>query len=237
MSWVNDMMRSLKDKTAISDFIPVNEELKYITRRKRLVEELKGKGIQSSSVLEAIKQVPRQYFITDALIEFAYQDKAYPIGAGQTISQPYTVARQTELLDLKPGDKVLEIGTGSGYQSVVLVAAGANLFSIERQEDLHLITKRKLKELGYELKCFFGDGFEGLPNEAPFDKIIVTAGASEIPEKLLRQLKVGGYMVLPYGTGNKKRMYRIERLNETEFERKDCGACAFVPMLRGTEKL
>lgn len=215
----------------------MKEEFKYITRRNRLVNELKEKGIKSQSVLEAIRQVPRQYFITEALIEFAYEDKAYPIGAGQTISQPFTVARQTELLDVCPGDKILEIGTGSGYQAAVLMEAGARLFSIERQENLYMITRKKLKGLGYNLTCHFGDGFEGLPDEAPFDKIIVTAGASEIPERLLRQLKIGGLMVLPFGSGEKKRMYRIQRLSETDFERKDFGACAFVPMLRGTEKL
>jgi len=244
MNLVNYMQRlslrslhELKERTAISDIIPMKEEFKYITRRNRLVDELKEKGIKSQSVLEAIRQVPRQYFITEALIEFAYEDKAYPIGAGQTISQPFTVARQTELLDVCPGDKILEIGTGSGYQAAVLMEAGARLFSIERQENLYMITRKKLKGLGYNLTCHFGDGFEGLPDEAPFDKIIVTAGASEIPERLLRQLKIGGLMVLPFGSGEKKRMYRIQRLSETDFERKDFGACAFVPMLRGTETL
>lgn len=232
----NRTLNELRKRTAIDDIFPQKEDSKYIARRKKMVEMLHKKGISSQLVLNAIDRVPRQFFMPESLSELAYDDKAYPIGAGQTISQPFTVAKETEILDIQRNDKVLEIGTGSGYQSAVLLECGCRLFSLERQETLHNQTKKKLADLGYKATCLLKDGFEGLLNEAPFDKIMVTAGASEIPNKLLRQLKIGGIMALPFGEGERKRLYRIRRLSETDFEKMDCGPCAFVPMLKGINR-
>ncbi len=209
------------------------EDFKYVARRKKLVEELERKGIKDKITLDAIGKVPRQHFVNVSVQDDAYLDKALPIGKGQTISQPYTVAVQTELLSVKPNEKVLEIGTGSGYQAAVLAECGVELYSIERQKELFEATHKKLKSLGYKVHCVFGDGFEGLPEQALFDKIIITAGASGIPEKLLRQLKVGGVMVLPVGEGGRQQMFRIVRISETDFEKKNFGDFSFVPMLPG----
>lgn len=232
----NRTLDELKKRTAIDDILPQKEESKFIARRKKLVEQLKKKGISSQLVLDAIGRVPRQNFMPGSLAELAYEDKAFPIGAGQTISQPFTVAKETEILDIQRNDKILEIGTGSGYQSAVLLECGCQLFSLERQETLHKQTKEKLAALDYKAVCLLKDGFEGLLDEAPFDKIMVTAGADEIPNKLLRQLKIGGIMALPFGESDKKRLYRIKRLSETNFEKMDCGPCAFVPMLKGVNR-
>jgi protein-L-isoaspartate(D-aspartate) O-methyltransferase len=201
-----------------------------------LVEELKRKGIKDKTVLDAIGKVQRQCFVNVSVMEDAYIDKALPIGLGQTISQPYTVAVQTELLSVKPKEKVLEVGTGSGYQAAVLVKCGVELYTIERQKELFEATREKLKSLGYKIHCVFGDGFEGLPEQAPFDKIIITAGAPEIPEKLLRQLKVGGIMVAPIGERGRQQMFRIVRVSDTDFEKKKFGDFSFVPMLPGIIK-
>ena len=209
------------------------EDFKYIARRRKLVEELERKGIKDKTVLEAIGKVPRQCFVNISVLDDAYLDKALPISQGQTISQPYTVAVQTELLSIKSGEKVLEIGTGSGYQAAILAECGVEIYSIERQKKLFETTHEKLKSLGYKVKCIFGDGFEGLPEQAPFDKIIITAGAPVIPEKLLRQLKIGGVMVLPLGENGRQQMFRIIRISETDFEQKNFGNFAFVPMLTG----
>ncbi|MBP5456787.1 MAG: protein-L-isoaspartate(D-aspartate) O-methyltransferase [Paludibacteraceae bacterium] len=232
----NRSISELKKKTAIDDIFPQKEESKYIARRGKLVDLLRKKGISSPLVLEAIGRVPRQVFMPETLSELAYEDKAFPIGAGQTISQPFTVAKETEILDIQKNDKILEIGTGSGYQSAILLECGCRLFSLERQETLHKQTKERLEKLNYKAVCLLKDGFEGLLYEAPFDKIMVTAGASEIPKKLLRQLKIGGIMALPFGEGQEKRLYRIKRLSETDFEKMDCGPCAFVPMLKGINR-
>ena len=226
----------LKRETAIDDIFPQEEESKYIARRGKLVELLRKKGITSQLVLEAIGRVPRQSFMPESLSELAYEDKAFPIGAGQTISQPFTVAKETEILDVQKNDKILEIGTGSGYQAAVLLECGCKLFSLERQESLHKQTKERLERLEYKAVCLLKDGFEGLQHEAPFDKIMVTAGANEIPKKLLRQLKIGGIMALPFGEGEEKRLYRIKRLTTNDFEKMDCGPCAFVPMLKGINR-
>ena len=212
------------------------EDFKYVARRRKLVEELERKGIKDKTVLEAIGKVPRQCFVNVSVLDDAYLDKALPIGQGQTISQPYTVAVQTELLAVKPKEKVLEIGTGSGYQAAVLAESGVEVYSIERQKELFEATREKLKSLKYNIHCIFGDGFEGLPEQAPFDKIIITAGAPEIPEKLLRQLKIGGIMVLPLGEGGRQQMLRVVRISETDFEKKKFGDFAFVPMLSGVNK-
>ncbi len=212
------------------------DTLRHQGLRKRLVEGLKIKGIKDEKVLNAISKVPRHLFMDSGFIQFAYKDQAFPIGAGQTISQPYTVAIQTCLLQLKPHDKVLEVGTGSGYQAAVLVEMGANVFTIERQRELHLKVQQMLPELGYFPKFFYGDGYKGLPTYGPFDKIIVTAGAPVIPEDLLQQLVIGGRMVIPVGPSDRQAMTVIIRVAENEFKKETHGTFVFVPMLKGTEK-
>jgi len=212
------------------------DTLRHQGLRKRLVEGLKIKGIKDEKVLNAISKVPRHLFMDSGFIQFAYKDQAFPIGAGQTISQPYTVAFQTCLLQLKPHDKVLEVGTGSGYQAAVLVEMGANVFTIERQRELHLKVQQLLPELGYFPKFFYGDGYKGLPTYGPFDKIIVTAGAPVIPEDLLQQLVLGGRMVIPVGPTDRQAMTVIIRVSENEFKKETHGTFVFVPMLKGTEK-
>jgi len=198
--------------------------------RKRMVEVL-SQRISDPRVLEALGKFPRHHFFDGALIEHAYQDKAFPIGSGQTISRPYTVAQQSELLNIKRGDKVLEIGTGCGYQTAILMILGARVFTIERQRELFLKTKKLLPRLGYRPRFFYGDGYIGKEEFAPFDKIIVTAGAPFIPDPLKDQLKVGGIMVIPVGETSAQRMLRLHKVAEGEFEVEDLGDCSFVPML------
>lgn len=201
--------------------------------RKALVKTLEEKGIKDRRILEAILAIPRHYYLDNAFIEFAYQDKAFPIGSGQTISQPYTVAFQTELLELKKGEKVLEIGTGSGYQTAVLLELGAKVFSIERQRKLFLKGKVMLDLLGYRPKLFYGDGFKGQPAFAPFDKILITAGAPEIPTDLLNQLKPGGMMVIPIDREGHQVMYRLKKSkDDSEVIKEEHGMFQFVPMLK-----
>ncbi|MBT5859319.1 MAG: protein-L-isoaspartate(D-aspartate) O-methyltransferase [Flavobacteriales bacterium] len=199
--------------------------------RKQLVDELSGKGIKDSKVLDMINEIPRHLFMDNAFIQFAYKDKAFPIGAGQTISQPFTVAFQTELLQLKPYEKVLEVGTGSGYQAAVLIGLEANVYTIERQKELFVKTKEFLPDLGYNCNFYYGDGYKGLDKFAPFDKIIVTCGAPKIPEDLIKQLKVGGRMVAPIGSGDVQVMHLIEKISETENRITTHGRFSFVPML------
>ena len=203
--------------------------------RKRLIEQLTGKGIRNTKILDAMNKIPRHLFMDNAFVDFAYQDKAFPIGAGQTISQPYTVAFQTQLLDLKLYDKVLEVGTGSGYQAAVLSLLEAEVFTIERQRELFLKTKKFLPELGYNCRFVYGDGYKGLPKFAPFDKIIITCGAPFIPEDLVSQLKVGGRMVAPIGNGDVQIMHLIEKITETETRITTHGEFLFVPMLNKRE--
>jgi len=199
--------------------------------RKRLVEILKKKGIANKDVLEAINKIPRHLFMDSGFIDHAYVDKAFPIGADQTISQPYTVARQTELLEMEKGDKILEIGTGSGYQTAVLLEMGAQVYSIERQNELFKKTKLFLPKLGYRpKKLIFGDGYIGLESEAPFDGIIVTAGAPYVPNPLLAQLKVGGKLVIPVGD-EVQIMTVFTRTSASEFEKEEFGEFRFVPLL------
>lgn len=211
--------------------------------RKLLVQKLREDGIKNEEVLAAIGKVPRHLFFGNDSIFYethAYEDKAFPIGEGQTISQPYTVAYQSELLQIVPGEKILEIGTGSGYQAVVLALLGAKVFTIERHQVLHDRTKHFLltKMLEFfpvleQIKFFYGDGFEGAPRQAPFHKIIITAAVPELPKKLLQQLCVGGKIVLPFGTERDCTMVRITKHAEGQYEDEVFEKCAFVPMLKG----
>ena len=221
-------------------FYNVSKEDEYLFqgKRKRLVEILKSKGIKETKVLAAIEKIPRHLFFDTttarpALLDHAYSDKALPIGAGQTISQPYTVAFQTEQLEIKAGEKVLEIGTGCGYQTAVLIEVGAKVYSIERQKTLFDKTKLFLPYIGYTgAKLIYGDGYKGLPQFAPFDKIIVTAGAPYIPNDLLIQLKVGGTLLIPLGEGETQEMVWLKKISETNFDKKILGSFKFVPLLQ-----
>jgi protein-L-isoaspartate(D-aspartate) O-methyltransferase len=203
--------------------------------RRRLTEILRAKGITDVNVLIAIGKVPRHLFAFDsAFIQRAYEDNAFPIGEGQTISQPFTVAYQSQMLELRKGEKVLEIGTGSGYQAAVLTELGGRVFTIERVKSLYEKTKKLLDDLNYKsIKCFYGDGFEGLPAFAPFDKILVTAAAPFVPEKLLQQLKDGGMLVIPVGEGDTQLMKRYTKLSADEIKEEAFDAFRFVPMLPG----
>lgn len=214
---------------------PWKESSRESGLRKRMVQSLRQKGITDEQVLAAFTAVPRHLFAFDsALIERAYDDNAFPIAEGQTISQPFTVAYQTQLLEVKKGDKVLEIGTGSGYQAAILDELGAKVFSIERVKRLYDVTKPLLAQLGYPMvKCFYGDGFQGLPAFAPFDKILVTAAAPFVPDELLKQLKPGGMLVIPVGEGNTQLMKRFTKLSESEIKEEVFDAFRFVPMLPG----
>lgn len=209
----------------------MNDSYRHKGLRKKLVELLREKGIEDENVLSAINAVPRHLFMDNAFVNFAYKDQAFPIGADQTISQPYTVAFQSQLLEIKKGDKVLEIGTGSGYQAAVLIEMGAKVFSIERHRSLHKKSKQKLEEMGYKGKFFFGDGFEGQPAFAPFDKILITAAAPRIPEKLIDQLKVSGFLVIPLDVGGSQQMMRLTKVAEGEMKEERYGKFSFVPML------
>ncbi|MGB5227518.1 protein-L-isoaspartate(D-aspartate) O-methyltransferase [Eudoraea sp.] len=209
----------------------MKDTFKHKGMRNKLVDTIAAKNIKSKTVLNAIRAVPRHLFMDSSFEDHAYQDKAFPIAAEQTISQPYTVAFQTELLELNPGDKILEIGTGSGYQTAVLLRLKAKVFTIERQLELFKKTSIFFKKMGYRPKKFiFGDGYKGLPEEAPFEGIIVTAGAPEIPKALLSQLKIGGKLVIPVGLEDQI-MTRIIRKSEKEFERQEFGSFRFVPLL------
>ena len=202
--------------------------------RKSLVEELKNKGISDENVLNAINTVPRHVFLDSSFLDFAYQDKAFPIGSGQTISQPFTVAFQSSLLEIKKNMKVLEIGTGSGYQACVLAEMGAKVFSIERQRKLYTKTKAFLAEFPYRIKMFLGDGNKGLPTYGPFDRIIITAAAPEIPQALIDQLKVGGMMVIPLSENeNCQTMLRLTKQEDGSMKREEYGDFRFVPRLKG----
>ena len=208
------------------------DSFKHKGLRNKLIEELSEKGIIDSGVLNAISKIPRHLFMDSGFIDHAYQDKAFPIGSGQTISQPFTVAFQTQLLEIKKGNKILEIGTGSGYQAAVLCEMGAKVYTIERIRELYRKTSSFLPSINYyPKKMIYGDGYEGLEEESPFDGIIVTAGASKIPEKLLLQLKVGGRMVVPIGENVQKMVLYIKK-SETNFEIKNFGDFQFVPMLK-----
>ena len=209
----------------------MKDSFKHKGMRNKLAEVVASKGIKDKKVLEAIRSIPRHLFMDSSFEGHAYLDKAFPIAAGQTISQPYTVAFQSELLQLEKEHKVLEIGTGSGYQTAVLLHLRARVYTIERQLELFKKTKIFFEKMGYRPKKFvFGDGYKGLPQEAPFDRIIVTAGAPEVPQALLAQLKIGGRLVIPVGDEDQI-MTLIIRNSEKEFERQEAGVFRFVPLL------
>lgn len=203
-------------------------------KRKKLVDELRRKGITDEEVLRAINKVPRHDFMDPAFLNHAYVDKAFPISSGQTISQPYTVAVQSSLLNVKKRDKILEIGTGSGYQAAVLAEMGAKVYTIERFRELFLKAQGTLTQLGYSADFFYGDGYEGKPQYGPFDGILITAAIPEVPEKLLKQLKTGGRLVAPVGSYTSQTMTLVVRTGEDSFDYSTHGSFIFVPMLKGT---
>ena len=207
-------------------------------KRKILVEYLREKiGISDENVLKAMNEVPRHLFLESVFEDFAYEDRAFPIAANQTISHPSTVAEQTELLEVQEKEKILEIGTGCGYQTAVLVTMNAFVYTVERQKDLHDFAQKKLREMHLRPKFqSFGDGFLGLPTFAPFDKILVTCGAEILPIELLKQLKIGGKMVIPMGKTDEQVLYRFTKISEKEFEKEEFGAYKFVPMLQDRNK-
>ena len=202
--------------------------------RRHLVDLLRKKGITDENVLSAINNIPRHFFLDSAFDKIAYEDRAFPIGEGQTISQPYTVAYQTQLLEIKPNDKVLEIGTGSVYQASVLAEIGAKVFTIERQKKLYENNKHFIFKCKYpNIKFFYGDGFQGLPTYAPFDKIIITAAAPYVPPRLIQQLKTGGMMVIPVDLGPFQQMLRLTKLEDGSYSEERFDNFSFVPMLEG----
>lgn len=219
-------------------FCEMQDTFVHKGKRKILVEYLREKiGVLDQKVLKAINEVPRHLFLESIFEDFAYEDRAFPILARQTISHPSTVAEQTELLEVQDKEKILEIGTGSGYQAAVLVAMNAWVYTVERQKDLFDFSQKKLRELHLRPKFqSFGDGFAGLPTFAPFDKILVTCGAEILPTELLKQLKIGGKMVIPMGKTDEQILYRFTKVSETEFEKEEFGAYKFVPMLNNTNK-
>jgi len=223
---------------SIQYFCPMQDSFLHKGKRKILVEYLRDKiGITDGNVLKAMNDVPRHLFLESIFEDYAYEDRAFPILAKQTISHPSTVAEQTELLELNDKEKVLEIGTGSGYQTAVLVAMNAWVYTVERQKDLHDFAHKKLRELHLRPKFqSFGDGFAGLPTFAPFDKILVTCGAETLPTELLHQLKVGGKMVIPLGKTDEQILTRFTKKSEKEFEKEEFGAYKFVPMLNSTNQ-
>lgn len=214
----------------------MEDSFRYKGMRRNLISELREKGISDESILDAFDKVPRHFFLDNTFAEQAYSNMAFQIGSGQTISHPYTVAYQTQLLELKKGDKVLEIGSGSGFQTCILCALGVKVFSIERHKPLHLKAKKMLEHFGFKARLSFGDGYKGLPVFAPFDKIIITCGAPDIPMELVKQLRVGGFMIIPIGEGKTQRMKKITRISETELTQKDFGVFSFVPMLENRVK-
>jgi protein-L-isoaspartate(D-aspartate) O-methyltransferase len=215
---------------------PQEDTYKHKGLRKALVDEIRRKGIRDEQVLAALQAVPRHFFLDSAFDKAAYEDRAFPIGEGQTISQPYTVAYQTELLDVHPFDKVLEIGTGSAYQASILAELKAQVYTIERQKKLFDQNKQFSWLKRYpNLKMFYGDGFDGLPTYAPFDRILVTAAAPRIPEKLVEQLKTGGYLVIPVNEGSLQRMLRVRKMPDGSLAEEKFNLFSFVPMLEGKQ--
>jgi protein-L-isoaspartate(D-aspartate) O-methyltransferase len=214
-------------------FVFMEDTFKHKGLRKKLIDDIRNKGIRDESVLKAMNAVPRHLFMDNSFVGFAYVDKAFPIAAGQTISQPYTVAFQSEAMQVKRLDRVLEVGTGSGYQAAVLCEMGARVFTIERQRSLYEFANELLPKLGYHPQFFYGDGFQGLPTYGPFDKIIVTAGADVVPPHLLQQLVIGGRLVIPVGGRQNQVMKIITRVSENEYSEQEAGNFVFVPLLPG----
>ena len=214
----------------------LKDTFRHKGKRKLLVEELGKMGIDQTSILDAFIAIPRHYFLDLAFDEQAYTNMAFQIGSGQTISHPYTVAFQTQLLSVAKGDKMLEIGTGSGFQTCILCQMGAKVFSVERHMDLHIKAKSMLTYFNFNAKLSFGDGYKGIPSHAPFDKILVTCGAPEIPQLLVSQLKIGGLMVIPVGEGDEQKMLRITKLDAEQYKVEEFGTFKFVPMLERTVK-
>ncbi len=213
---------------------PIEDTYRHKGLRKKLVQGIHAKGITDDRVLDAILEVPRHFFLDSAFDEKAYEDRAFPIGEGQTISQPYTVAYQSQLLEIEPFDKVLEIGTGSAYQAVVLAEMSAQVYTIERQKKLFESSQSFSFLKKYtSIKFFYGDGYEGLPTFAPFDKVVITAAAPAIPEKLIEQLRVGGMMVIPLGAGDLQQMMRVTKLKNGVLKEEVYDHFSFVPMLGG----
>lgn len=209
----------------------MQDSFKYKGMRRKLIDELREKGIDDERILQAFDETPRHFFLDNAFSLQAYSNMAFQIGSGQTISHPYTVAFQTYLLNLQKGEKVLEIGSGSGFQTCILCNLGARVFSIERHKELHLKARRMVEHFGYNAKLSFGDGYKGLPNQAPFDKVIITCGAPDIPQALIDQMRTGGIMVIPVGEGAEQKMFRITKLIDGELKTEEFGVFSFVPML------
>lgn len=213
---------------------PTLDTYRHKGLRQKLVDGIRSKGITDEKLLNALNNIPRHFFLDSAFDEVAYEDRAFPIGEGQTISQPYTVAYQTQLLEVKPFEKILEIGTGSGYQACVLAAMGAQVYTIERQKKLFDSNKSfAYLNKHHNIKFFYGDGYEGLPTYAPFDKILITAAAPMVPQKLIAQLKPGGMMVLPLGSGEVQRMMRITKMESSAIREEVYDHFSFVPMVGG----
>ena len=213
----------------------IEDNYRHKGLRQQMVKQLRADGFTDERVLAALNEVPRHVFLDSSFVEYAYSDQPFSIGSGQTISQPSTVAVQTKLLNVESGKKVLEVGTGSGYQACVLAAMGAKVFSIERQRNLYFRTKEILEQLPYRVKTFLGDGYEGLPNWEPFDRIIITAGAPFVPPKLVEQLKPGGIMVIPMDNSEGgQTMVRLTKQTDGTLTREEFGSFKFVPMLTGT---
>lgn len=214
----------------------MHDSFKHKGMRKQLIRELREKGIKDENILAAFDVIPRHFFLDNAFAEQAYSNMAFQIGSGQTISHPYTVAFQTMLLELERGEKVLEIGSGSGFQTCVLCELGVKVFSIERHKPLHLKAKSMIQHFNYNARLSFGDGYKGLPTFAPFDKIIITCGAPNIPSALIEQLKVGGRMIIPVGEGEKQQMKLVVKHDDGTVTVDDFGVFSFVPMLENRVK-
>jgi protein-L-isoaspartate(D-aspartate) O-methyltransferase len=213
----------------------IEDSFQYKGLRRKLVDLVRSKGISDQGILDAMLKIPRHAFMDSSFLKFAYQDQAFPISSGQTISQPYTVAFQTQLIELQIHHKVLEVGTGSGYQAAILAELGARVYTVERIRKLHQEAQRIHRELGYTVKFFLGDGYQGLPSYAPFDRILITAAAPSIPEALKLQLAIGGILVAPIGQGDNQIMTKCVRTSPEHFEISTHGNFVFVPMKTGLE--